>query len=349
MTEKEDIVSKLLNPNNNSKGSILIQEIDSNNDSTTTNDTTIATNNIANTNTDDEGPSILELMMAAQREAKATKDEEVKKDMKKGFGSGFAKGFFNDSNKKKDSKSSKSNNTNASTTTTTTSNSNSTTINVTKKKDDDGKLKDIMKDVKKAMDDDTNPLLKQLQQGDWVTDDLKTAFSKNSIVTNGFSNPKCMAAMELMKTNPNEAKKRFEGDPDVDIFMKEFGRLMSDHFNKLGSKQTTSSSSSTNGSGIQEVKEVKEVGPLQVEAMKRNNYTNTNTTTTMNDNNDVKDSDVSKILNDPELSSMLMDVELQRVLKECEDPMKFQFYMRDPVIARKIEKLWKAGLVGTAK
>ena len=145
--------------------------------------------------------------------------------------------------------------------------------------------------------------------------------------------------MELMKTNPNEAKKRFEGDPEVDQFMREFGRLMSDHFNKLGSNQT----SNNQKSGVQEVREVQEVGPLQVEALKRSKEINTTT------NNDIKDSDVSSILNDPELAAMLMDVELQKILKECQDPMKFQFYMRDPIISKKIQKLWQAGLVGTTK
>lgn len=44
-----------------------------------------------------------------------------------------------------------------------------------------------------------------------------------------------------------------------------------------------------------------------------------------------------------------MDPELQRILQECGDPNKFQAHMRNPVIANKINKLYKAGLVGTAK
>ena len=358
MLEKEEIVGRLLKPVNDKKGSVLIEEIDTNNNNrnssssngnssggtATNNDTNNNNDNIikSNNNNDDEGPSILELMMAAQLEAKQIKDNEVKKEQKK-FGSGFAKGFFNDSSSKKkdNSKSSKPTTTSSSNTKPNDDKKDKDTINVIKKKEDDGKLKDIIKDVKKAMDDDTNPLLKQLQQGDWVTDDLKTVFQSNKIVRDGFSNPKCMAAMELMKTNPNEAKKRFEGDPDVDQFMREFGKLMSDHFNKLGGSQ----SNNNQKTGVQEVREVQEVGPLQVEAMKRNKEINNKTV----NNNDIKDTDVSNILNDPELAAMLMDVELQRILKECEDPLKFQYYMKDPIISKKIQKLWKAGLVGTAK
>jgi hypothetical protein len=45
---------------------------------------------------------------------------------------------------------------------------------------------------------------------------------------------------------------------------------------------------------------------------------------------------------------MLLDPELQRVLKECNDPVSFQRHMKDPVIAYKIRRLFEAGLVGTA-
>jgi hypothetical protein len=44
-----------------------------------------------------------------------------------------------------------------------------------------------------------------------------------------------------------------------------------------------------------------------------------------------------------------MDPELQRVLVECGDPAKFQQHMRNPDTARKIMRLQKAGLVGTAR
>jgi hypothetical protein len=33
---------------------------------------------------------------------------------------------------------------------------------------------------------------------------------------------------------------------------------------------------------------------------------------------------------------------------ECGDPRKYSNYMRDPVIAYKIRRLYEAGLVGTA-
>jgi len=54
-------------------------------------------------------------------------------------------------------------------------------------------------------------------------------------------------------------------------------------------------------------------------------------------------------VNDRELSALLLDPDLQRILVECGDPIKFQMHMRDPSTARKIKKLYEAGLVGTAK
>lgn len=56
-----------------------------------------------------------------------------------------------------------------------------------------------------------------------------------------------------------------------------------------------------------------------------------------------------QILQDDELRTMLMDPDLQRILMECGDPAKFQQHMRNPETYRKIVKLQKAGLVGTAR
>lgn len=56
-----------------------------------------------------------------------------------------------------------------------------------------------------------------------------------------------------------------------------------------------------------------------------------------------------QILKDDELRSLLMDTEFQKLLVECNDPVKFQRHMRNPETARKIRKLHESGLVATAK
>ncbi len=64
---------------------------------------------------------------------------------------------------------------------------------------------------------------------------------------------------------------------------------------------------------------------------------------------EANDAAVQAVVNDPELSALLMDPAMQRTLQECGDPAKFQKHMQNPETARKIKKLFDAGLVGTAK
>lgn len=46
---------------------------------------------------------------------------------------------------------------------------------------------------------------------------------------------------------------------------------------------------------------------------------------------------------------MLQDPKMQEILVECGNPAKFQLHMRNPDTAKKIQRLYKAGLVGTVK
>lgn len=62
-------------------------------------------------------------------------------------------------------------------------------------------------------------------------------FQENEVIKNGLGNPKCTQALQLMLSDPKEAKKQFEGDSEVELFMSEFGKVMSSHFNQLGATQ----------------------------------------------------------------------------------------------------------------
>ena len=42
-----------------------------------------------------------------------------------------------------------------------------------------------------------------------------------------------------------------------------------------------------------------------------------------------------------------MNSEMQQILQDCNDPIKFQNHLKNPVTAYKIKKLYQAGLVGT--
>ena len=96
---------------------------------------------------------------------------------------------------------------------------------------------------------------------EWVTPDLVQIFQNNEIIAHGLRNPKCAAALQLMQQDPAEAQKRFQGDPDIDRFMKEFGKVMASHFDKLGDAQKDKLQSPAPQPKVQPI------GPLQAKAI----------------------------------------------------------------------------------
>jgi hypothetical protein len=54
--------------------------------------------------------------------------------------------------------------------------------------------------------------------------------------------------MNLMQQDSKKAKEKFEGDKDVDLFMREFGGVMSAHFNGLGNSNPNPNTNSTSNS-----------------------------------------------------------------------------------------------------
>lgn len=170
---------------------------------------------------------------------------------------------------------------------------------------------------------------------EWITPDLTMKLQKNAIISRGLSDPKCVAALKLMQKNPNEAKYRFSGDPEINLFLQEFGKVMSDHFFSLSKKEESVA--------IAAPSPVQEIGPLQTAVLNRHKAI------PMAGDTKVEDTQVQAVLDDPELREMLLDPKLQQILQECGDPILFQKHMRDPIISKKIRKLYQAGLVGTAK
>ncbi len=39
-----------------------------------------------------------------------------------------------------------------------------------------------------------------------------------------------------MQQDPKEAERRYKGDPEIDEFMREFGKIMSGHFSQLAER-----------------------------------------------------------------------------------------------------------------
>lgn len=69
------------------------------------------------------------------------------------------------------------------------------------------------------------------------------------MLSRGFSDPKCMAAMQLLQTDPKEAQRKFQNDPEVSGFLQEFGKLMAGHFEALGSAQGGAGAGAGSGGG----------------------------------------------------------------------------------------------------
>lgn len=199
----------------------------------------------------------------------------------------------------------------------------------------------VLNEVQEAMklkDESNNATLNSLKNGNWVTPDLNNLFATNEIIARGLSKPKCLAALQLMQTNPREAEKQFKGDPEVDEFMNELSKTMASHFGNLAEKQQKKEKT------IPSAPPVQDIGPLhaQVIANKKTGSVN------MQSYDPKEEERVKDIVNDPELSAMLLDPDLQQILIECGDPRKFQCHMQNPETARKIKKLYQSGLVGTA-
>ena len=91
---------------------------------------------------------------------------------------------------------------------------------------------------------------------EWVTPELTKVLQQNEVLANGLQSPKCMAAMQLMQRNPEEAKARFGNDPEVNAFLKEFGRVMGEHFTALGQKEDAAAPAQSTGSSTPKIVEL---------------------------------------------------------------------------------------------
>jgi hypothetical protein len=185
---------------------------------------------------EDEGPTMMEQIMAAQEEAlrsqKIAKEVEERKAAKEfGKGGSFKKGFFssndNDNdNKNKDKKKKKEEEI-------TTLRSNKQSIAQSKAES----LKKVNEDIQKSLSEEENEMVKELKKGDWMTPSLVTQFQSNPIVAAGLQDPECTDAMQLMQTKPKEGQKKYANNAKVDTFLREFGKIMSGHFDNLSKEK----------------------------------------------------------------------------------------------------------------
>jgi hypothetical protein len=344
--QKESLISSLLRKDQKPK-SAIIQEIgaaDKNNEKVEEVIADKGDEKLAAA-TSDDGPTLLEMMMEAQNSAKAEKEKEEtqiqKEESKKSF-NGFKKGFFGSNKSVNQPKK---------------STSNSDIVDVKPKEAKKETL--VLEEVQSVMNEEEKQKMNLLKTNDWMTNDLVSKFQSNDILCRGFKNQKCLDAMQLMQKDPKESLLKYQNDPEVAQFLREFGKVMGDHFTKLGSENNPSQETSKES---QPVKAIEEIGPLQAKVLKESKEKNksspssslsessqkkNNNNNNSNNNQQIENEEerVKKILEDEELRSLLMDVEFQKILLDCSDAKKLQQHMKQPETARKIRKLQQAGLV----
>ena len=127
----------------------------------------------------DEGPSLMELMMAAHKEAKVEKEatvREAEKKATKSFGDGFKKGFFGGGGSSSGGAKKAPPPPPAKQPDIPTISKPAASAVIPGGGDKGGKpagaTAAITAEVQRAMSEDESPALKQLRQGDWVTQDL---------------------------------------------------------------------------------------------------------------------------------------------------------------------------------
>lgn len=110
--------------------------------------------------------------------------------------------------------------------------------------------------------------------------------------------------------------------------------ITADHFTRLGEQQSLQQQKPQQQQQSVPIPAGNvEVGPLHAEAITRQKQQggSGSQTSAITEVNREEEERVKDIVQDEELRNMLMDPKLQQILMECNDPVKFQRHMRDPV------------------
>jgi len=191
----------------------------------------------------------------------------------------------------------------------------------------------------------------QSNSGQWATPDLLDSITQNHPkLAQGMQNPKYMAALQSMQTNPKETLERLkQTSPEIFDWLMEFCGVMGEHFVKLGEdsskdKKVKSSSEDSNGSDLPTLpsQKIRDIGPLEKKALEKHQKES-------KQQSPKEDEEVSAILGDEELHSILLDPKMQEVMHECSKPgNKLSYYMSHPEYGPKLQRLVQAKLMQVA-
>eukprot|EP00613_Pedinella_sp_CCMP2098_P037565 CAMPEP_0171800986 /NCGR_PEP_ID=MMETSP0991-20121206/71996_1 /TAXON_ID=483369 /ORGANISM="non described non described, Strain CCMP2098" /LENGTH=449 /DNA_ID=CAMNT_0012412581 /DNA_START=14 /DNA_END=1363 /DNA_ORIENTATION=- len=327
--------------------------------------------------TSNDEPSLMDQMMAdANAARKIVKDKAVdeEKRVKKEFGTGMKKGFFNSAPPKKKGSTKKSSSGGASA-----SGPSIPTIRrataAELKKEKANAL--VLGEVQEAMKDAAGPMANALAKTeDWVTPDLMKKFATNPKLARGLTDPKFQAALQELQKDPKAAMLKFQGDKELTAFLQEFCQTMGEHFGHIGAQQekeqkikqakaeSTSAAKSKKSTAAAAAAAAADVGkkaaglgrnegiptvperPLSDAAMKRAAAANGGKPVTQAPSvSHEEQAQMDNILRNEELRELLMDPEMQQVMQKCQEPGRLQFFMSDPKWGPKIRKLSDFGLV----
>ena len=204
----------------------------------------------------------------------------------------------------------------------------------------------------------------QTNSDQWATPDLLDTITQNHPkLARGMNDPRYMAALQCMQTNPKETLERLkETSPDIVDWLMEFCGVMGEHFIKLGGEESSEGSKDAHvPPGIIGAEKIREMGPLEKKALEKHQQEKENNKQKKQQNDDdgghrsattkpdeILDSQVSSILSNDELRSILLDPRMQQIMQECSTGSKLRYYISHEEYGPKLRKLMEAGLIQVA-
>ena len=306
----------------------------------------------------DEGPSLMEQMMAEATAAKEKRTQEQRReqlrDTKHGFGGGLKKGFLSQraapaassparkgkrgERRRKEEKSPTTSVTDSMPVITGNAAPSGLEFDVSAEANSSAGL--VLPEVQEAM----KPSAAERLGGDggtggeqdWLTPELLEKISEKPRLAAMLADPRFAKAMQLMPTSPQDAIAMFASCPETRESFTELVSLLSKHFTAMG--EAADKKAAAEEADRKRVAE----GPLAQEALRRAEagvgVAATPATTE-------EAATVEKVLQQPELRDLLMDPGMQRVLQECGDPQALARYMRHPDFGPKLQLMARAGLI----
>ena len=170
---------------------------------------------------------------------------------------------------------------------------------------------------------------------EWLTPELLDKISENPRLAAMLTHPRFAEAVQLMSTRPKDAMAMLASSPEARDSFTDLMALMAEHFTGIGE------AAGKQAAGAEAERRKIADGPLSQAALRR--ATEGGVAAASETAGDK--AGVDRVLNQPELRELLMDPSMQRVLKECAEPIQLARYMNHPEYGPKLRLMAQAGLV----